>query len=273
MSERCQHVISLCLTVALAVGIAPCVYSQVSKRIDAKDHLLLNPHWSILVAEVLNVRGGRTKGNPPAATVKVLKTFRGNICLGTVVEAFWRPANGPSDHMEWRPGDGTAPHEWYKRSPKTEWFEKTFEPPAPKQVVLLFALEIERNGKLTLTVDGTYEDSSENDETVVEHMVAPERAQFVQLPLFLVLTFSPLIGLAVYFLARLRRDRGLLLIVWAYPAIMLALYAYYESGISGATDIRLDLILISLGTGLTLVLWLLFAAVTLFCRSSGDPNR
>jgi len=93
-----------------------------------------------------------------------------------------------------------------------------------------------------------YRFTPENRERVLSNMAPEERSGAIQLPLFYVILVIPCICLVLLMLSCLKRFRSRRKTIWLLAVFLsvvdFAVYAYYDSGISIWTNIRIDLLLV-----------------------------
>lgn len=237
---------------ALACLFAATIVSAdgVSEKIQAGTRLLENPHFDILVALVAEMSDeGATNANPPRGKLVIEEILRGRERLGPVLAQLSAPVR-QQDYE--RPQEGKL---------KPEWFVRSFHGPKIGDRVIVFG-NLDASGALIVQPEAVYRFSKENRDAVLRYMAPAERSAWIQAPIALLLLALPLIGL-VFLLAQPisfvsdRMRRRLRRCNYVFPLIAAVLYAFYESGISIYTNIRVDLLLIWPALGLTGILALL----------------
>jgi hypothetical protein len=214
--------------------------------VPANPPFLMNPHFDIYVVRVTVLRSGyATNSDPPTGQVEIEETLRGRVDPGRYS---FRIA-GPVRHSDLTP-QGTMTEEWYDAS---------LEPPVLGSRLIVFGMYDKHTDTLALQ-DLRIEYNVTNRRIVLERMAPAERIWWMQLPLALLVCCMPIISLL-----RWRQEH-----IWRIPAIMsggaLLLYAFYESGISSYSDIRVDLLLVGPAVLVNAAL-LLYFAVKFFRRN------
>jgi hypothetical protein len=198
----------------------------------SRDHFLLDdPHWDVLVVTAERVTVDTTVGGTrPRGLFSVNEVLRG-APKPSPIELVWQEPRRSSSAVP-----GREPHDWRK------------EPLEKGNKLIVFGSMCPRSGSSTMTVVDAFMFTPENRQTVVTNMAPAERAGRAQLAVFLLLLLIPIacfgvIGAAV---ARCRwfprRTARLACVVLG--ALEWCLYAWYESGVSAYTNIRIDLLLV-----------------------------
>jgi hypothetical protein len=231
---------------ALLVLAPALAFAAVEERLSADHPLLRNPHFDIWIVSVVEVRDeGATNASPPTVRVIIEDILRGSGRRGPAA-AVWRGATRAGDFGPAAPGEASRA--------KPEWKTRPLPGPAPRDRLIVFGRRVQ-DGSLGVESWAVFRDTPQNRETARRAMAPPERSGWVQGPVALALLAAPVAALLLLRRGRHRR--------WNYvlaPAAA-ALYAFYESGISLYTNIRVDLLLIypalaatALATLVTLIL-------------------
>lgn len=106
---------------------------------------------------------------------------------------------------------------------------------------------------------------------------AADRTGFVQAPVAVLILASPLLCFALLALSLRRsvpeeRRQRLRLAVGLLPLVALGLYAFYETGVSAETNIRVDLLLIYPALLLTVLAWPALLVSALLLRRRGNTR-
>ncbi len=97
--------------------------------------------------------------------------------------------------------------------------------------------------------------SERNREAALANMAPPERKGWIQTPIAILLLFSPVACLILAMVHSSSQALQLRLLVLALPLVALGLYAFYRSGVSVYSDIRVDLLLIYPALFLAFLFW------------------
>jgi hypothetical protein len=239
------------LVVAPALAFA----AAVEERLPADHPLLRNPHFDIWVVSIVDVRAeGATNANPPTARVVVEDVLRGGGPRGPAT-AVWRGATRAADFEPAEPGRAGQL--------KPEWKTRPLPGPTPRDRLIVFGRRVQ-DGSLGVESWAVFRDTLENRQMARRAMAPAERSGWVQGPVALALLAAPVVALLL--LRRGRRRR------WNYVLAPAAagLYAFYESGISLYTNIRVDLLLIYpalAATALAMLVTLILDVIAIMRRS------
>ncbi len=217
--------------VAALLALAPALVSAaaVEERLPADHPLLRHPHFDIWVVSVVDVHAdGATNATPPTARVVVEEVLRGEGPRGPAT-AVWRGGTRASDFDPRPPGQASLL--------KPEWSTRPLPGPSTGDRLIVFGRRT-AEGALGVESWAVFRDTPDNRATARRSMAPPERSAWVQAPVALALLAAPVV--AWLLLRHPRRRRW----TYAVAAAAAALYAFYESGISLYTDIRVDLLLI-----------------------------
>jgi hypothetical protein len=237
----------------LALALTGPAGAQVLDALVASEPLLGNPHFDVLVVTVVEMRDeGATNAAPPRGRVRVEQTLRGRPRRGEAA-AVWQP---PVRHADLEPAPSGRPA---PSRPTAEWQRRPLAAPGAGERVLVFALPAD-DGVLRVQSWAVYRATPENVATARRHMAPAERSWWLQGPIAVVLLALPVAGIV----GLVRRRRW----TYALPLAAGALYAYYESGISIYSNIRVDLLLLWPALGATVLVALLALALDLAGRVS-----
>ena len=205
---------------------------------DVQDRQLLeNPHFDIMVVSFLEVDGEKsTNANPPKGKMEVIEILRGSLKSRVIPAVFNSPSIPPEHQKEWI--------SYTKVIPTEEWSNMPFKEPKIGERLIIFTQQLPLNPLEPAKIITAYEFSEDLKEMVIREMVPPERSGAVQLPLFLLILGIPLacLILLIVSIRSLNTKSNRLTIFMSL--MVFAIYAYYESGISIHTNIRVDLLLI-----------------------------
>lgn len=177
-----------------------------------------NPHFDILVVTVLEFDQSNAAGHKlTTATLRVEETLRGTTGRQQFRAVFdQRP--GMSDSVFGDVGVG-------------------------EKLIVFTALP----GASPVTIPVAYAFSDDTKQVILRGMAPPERAWGIQVLLFLAVVALPIVSLVILLVCRAvkmpaGRHVGLRVLAIALCTITFPVYAYYESGISVHTNIRVDLL-------------------------------
>jgi hypothetical protein len=241
----------------------------VDDRLDASIYAPLhNPHFDILVVTVVAVENGPfTNENPPQGTVRIDERLRGGEKEGTVYPARWSGHIGAEDYADL---GGERDGKWVMPRIKPEWAQRPLVAPSPGDRIIVFAAGVAEFK--SIWAQAAFRFSPENRDFAVAHMAPPERSAAIQTPAFLLVLLAPAICLILHFASRstalsAHAKYCLRLTLWLVLVLTPNVYAFYESGISIYTNIRVDLLLLWPAIGLTV---LIGAASILFGNRSAQ---
>jgi hypothetical protein len=226
------------------------------------ESLLDNPAYDILVATVFAVEAAdATNGNPPRVELRVEEVLRGED-RGPTVMVTWQ---APVFHEDIMDSEGVT--EAWKARPLT----------GPEVAAKLIVFSIGPAQAAAVQAWSVYRFSPQNRAVALEH-AATERSARIQIPVFfLLLALS--VAIVILFVrassatiaprARHRLRRA----VFALAVLTIGLYVFYESGISGYSNIRVDLIVLwpAIGTAIALGVLSLFKPM-LRSKASSPPG-
>jgi hypothetical protein len=228
----------------------------VDERLDASDYApLQNPHFDILVVTVVSVENGAfTNENPPQGLVRIDESLRGGEKAGTIYPARWSGHIGAGDYED---RGGVRNGIWVPPRIKAEWSQRPLVPPAPGDRVIVFAAGVAEFK--SIWAQAAFRFSPESRDFALTHMAPPERSAVIQMPAFLVIMLAPVVCVFLHLVARstaagARVRTRIRLAQWLVLILTPAVYAFYESGISIHTNIRVDLLLLWPAIGLTLAI-------------------
>jgi hypothetical protein len=216
---------------AALLALAPALVSAaaIEERLPPDHPLLRHPHFSIWAVSVVAVHSdGATNATPPTARVVVEDVLRGDGPPGPAT-AVWRGGTRASDFEPGPAGQASRL--------KPEWSSRPLPSPNAGDRLIVFGRRT-ADGGLGVESWAVFRDTPDNRATARRFMAPPERSLWVQAPVAVALLAAPV--LAWLLLRHPRRRRW----TYAVAAAAAALYAFYESGISLYTDIRVDLLLI-----------------------------
>jgi hypothetical protein len=205
---------------------------------------LHNPHFDILVVTVVAVeRGPFTNADPPLGLVRIDETLRGAEPVGAIYPARWS-GHLHDDDYEHRGSmrDGA----WVPPELKREWHQRPLVPPKPGDQLIVFAAGVAEFKSIWALA--AFRLTPENRSFAMTHMAPPERSAAIQTPAFLLVLLAPLACVILHMLRRSSMASGsrknrLRLALWLVLFLVLPVYAFYESGISIYSNIRVDLLL------------------------------
>ncbi len=233
----------LCLGFAILGGAQADAW-EVRDTLEAeKESLLKNPAYDILVATVLAVEAAdATNGNPPRVELRVEEALRGED-RGPTVVVDWQ---APVFHEDIMDSEGVT----------EAWKARPLAGPEVAAKLIVFAIgPVEAAAVQAWSV---YRFSPQNRAVALEH-AATERSARIQIPVFFLILALP-VAIVILFVRTssatisLRARRRLRNAVSALAVFTLGLYVFYESGISGYSNIRVDLIVIWPAVGTAIVL-------------------
>lgn len=199
--------------------------------------LLENPHFDIMVVSFLEVDGEEsTNANPPKGKMEVIEILRGSLKSHVIPAVFNSPPIPPKHQKEWIG--------YTKAIPTEEWSNMLFEGPKIGKRLIVFTQQLPLNPLGHAEIITAYEFSEGLKEMVIREMVPPERSGTVQLPLFLLILGMPLACLILLIVSSKSLNAKPKRLTIFMSLMVFAIYAYYESGISIHTNIRVDLLLI-----------------------------
>ena len=233
----------------------------VDERLDASVSApLRNPHFDIVVVTVVSVESGPfTNAKPPLGLVRVDEALRGNEKAGAIYPVRWGGHIRDDDYEE---RGGMRDGKWIQPRIKPEWEQRPLVPPNPGDQVLVFAAGVAEFK--SIWAQAAFRFSPENRDFAATRMAPPERSTVIQTPAFLFILLAPVACVILHLLLRSSTPSAsakfrLRLALWLVLFLVPGVYAFYESGISIHSNIRVDLLLLWPAIGLTLVI----AAVSL----------
>jgi hypothetical protein len=216
---------------------------------------LHNPHFDILVVTVVSVENGPfTNEKPPQGLVRIDETLRGDEKAGTIYPARWSGHIGADDYED---RGGVRNGTWIPPRIKPEWGQRPLVPPSVGDRVIVFAAGVAEFK--SIWAQAAFRFSLESRDFALAHMAPPERSAIIQTPAFLLILLAPIACVILHFAARStaaseRARTRLRLAQWLVLFLVPAVYAFYESGISIHSNIRIDLLLLWPAIGLTLAI-------------------
>ena len=264
MPGICRVIAGLAL-VFLASVTARAQDQVIDERLDAPAAAPLdNPHFDILVVTVVAVENGPfTNADPPLGLVRVDATLRGAEPVGAIYPARWSGHVRADDYAD---RGGMRAGAWVQPELKPDWHQRTLLPPKAGDQVIVFAAGVAEFK--SIWAQAAVRLTPENRAFAIAHMAPAERSAALQTPAFLVVLLAPLACVMLHVLRRspalsgLGRQR-LRLALWLVLLLVLPVYAFYESGISVYSNIRVDLLLLWPAIGLTLAI----AAISLLSEN------
>ena len=232
----------LCLAFVILGGAQARAWEVRDALVADKESLLKNPAYDILVATVRAVEAtGATNANPPKIDLSVEEVLRGPDRGGTVMVT-WQ---APVFHEDTKDSGGVT----------EAWKARPLAGPEVGAKLIVFSIgPTEAQGVQAWSV---YRFSPQNRAVVLEH-AATERSGRVQIPVFFLLLALPVVIVVLFVRASSARTsprarQRLRQAVSALAVLTLGLYVFYESGISGYSNIRIDLIVVWPAVGAALV--------------------
>jgi hypothetical protein len=235
------------LSLLLLWGVPAHAQDQVvDERLDASMSAPLhNPHFDILVVTVVSIENGAfTNENPPKGLVRVDESLRGDEKAGAIYPARWSGHVRADDYEE---QGGVRNGTWIPPRIKPEWSQRPLVPPSAGDRVIVFAAGVVEFK--SIWAQAAFRFSPENRDFAVTHMAPPERSAVIQTPTFLLIVLAPIVCVILHI--RLRSTAAservrtrLRLALWLALFLVPGVYAFYESGISVHTNIRVDLLLL-----------------------------
>ena len=229
---------------------------------------LHNPHFDILVVTVVSVENGPfTNEKPPLGLVRVDESLRGDEKAGTIFPARWSGHIRPDDYED---RGGVRNGTWIPPRIKPEWGQRPLMPPSVDDRVIVFAAGVAEFK--SVWAQAAFRFSPESRDFVLTHMAPPERSAVIQTPAFLLILLSPVLCVILHFAAQSaaaseRTKIRLRLAQWLALFLVPGVYAFYETGISVQSNIRVDLLLLWPAIGLTVAIG---AASVLFGKRSAQ---
>lgn len=210
---------------------------------DVPDHAQFtrNPHFHILVVTVKEIHERITvNAKPPTGVLVVDEVIRGRLVKQGSYPFSVSPPMTVIDMQS----------ETYE--PKKEWLNQQYTGPSvgDKLIIFVYVTRSTLASHKKLVIQGDiYRYSDENRVKIIGQMVPPERALWIQFPLFFLIILFPVAGILLSVLARRKgalEGRAGTYRVFAFllPVLSIILYFYYETGISIYSDIRVDLLLL-----------------------------
>ena len=233
----------LCLGFAILGGAQADAWEVRDTLVAEKESLLRNPAYNIYVATVLAVEAAdATNGNPPRVELRVEEALRGED-RGPTIMVTWQ---APVFHEDVIDSQGVT----------EAWKARPLAGPEVAAKLIVFAIgPVEAAAVQAWSV---YRFSPQNRAVALEH-AATERSGRIQIPVFFLLLALPVAIMILFVRASSatispRARRHLRNAVSALAVFTLGLYVFYESGISGYSNIRVDLIVIWPAVGTAIVL-------------------
>jgi len=218
-------------------------------------HPMANPHFDILIVTVISTESGPfTNENPPQGLARVDEVLRGDERSGATYAILWR-GNSPPEYEEsggFRDGAYIPP-----RGLKRDWSEHPVAAPAIGDRFIVFDAGVMQKGGIW--AQEAYRFSAENRNAVIKYMAPPERHGIAQGLAFLLILVAPAACVWLHIRSRSpeltddQKGRARIALALTVPAAM-ADYAFYESGISIHSNIRVDLLLIWPALALTVAI-------------------
>lgn len=245
------------LALLLACAVSARAQDQVvDEQLDASVSApLQNPHFDILVVTVVSVEGGPfTNETPPQGVVRVDGTLRGGEKPGAVYPVRWSGRIGADDYED---RGGMRDGSWVPPRIKPEWHQRPLAPPIPGDRMIVFAAGVAEFK--SIWAQAAFRFSPGNRDFALQHMAPPERGAAIQTPAFLLILLAPIACVVLHLRLRSPRvgARGKLrlrLALWLALVLVPGVYAFYESGISIHSNIRVDLLLLWPAIALTLLI-------------------
>ena len=221
------------------------------EQLPANEMYLDIPCWNIAVVTVLDVATNAATGE---ARLQVEESLRGTIKSKHIQHAFW--TTPPSEDFGLIHAARIAdrmihteikPNEWYERGEQMGLHHGPLTTPKPGDKLIVMFLEDQDLQNDPIKLVGIYRFSEKNKETVLSHMAPAERGGLLQLLAFLYILITPFVCeyLAVAPIIKPRRNSMRRLQRKDIPLLVLIqfiAYAFYETGISSWSNIRIDLI-------------------------------
>lgn len=228
----------------------------VDERLDASITAPLhNPHFDIVVVTVIAAESGPfTNADPPLGLVRVDETLRGAEPVGAIYPARWSGHVRDEDYAD---RGGMRDGGWVQPQLTPEWHQRPLVPPKPGDQVIVFAAGVAEFK--SIWAQAAFRLTPENRAFVVAHMAPAERSAVIQAPAFLLILLAPIVCVILHILLRSSALSAplkyrLRLALWLVLFLVLPVYAFYESGISIYSNIRVDLLLLWPAIALTLAI-------------------
>ena len=210
---------------------------------------LKNPYFDILAVEVLSVDDeGAINAAPPTGEMRVVKVFRGDDRRGAL-RVVWNSPVGHTDLEDPKAGNYAL---------KQSWRSHPVTGPVVGDRLIVLGKADKRTGRFSVHGGYVYRDTPANRAVVLRRMAPPERSLAIQLPLLLAVLCLPVVGFVLLAIARrvpAPKRTAIWRTVLIMPAAEIGLYAYYESGISSYSNIRIDMLVILPALLVALSLW------------------
>jgi hypothetical protein len=224
-------------------------------QVQGQTPAMANPHFDILIVTVISMDSGPfTNQKPPRGLARVDEVLRGDERSGATFPILWG-GNSPPQYEE--PGglrDGTyiAP-----RGVKRDWAERPLAAPDIGDRFIVFDAGVVQKGRIS--AQEAYRFTAENRDLVTKNMAPPERRGIVQGLAFFLILVAPAACIWLHIRSRSskltddQKGRARIALALTVPAAM-ADYAFYESGISIHSNIRVDLLVIWPALALTVAI-------------------
>ena len=256
------------LTLLLLASMTARAQDQVvEERLDASTAApLRNPHFDIVAVTVVAVENGPfTNADPPVGLVRVDETLRGDEPVGAIYPVRWSGHVRDDDYAD---RGGMRDGNWVQPQLTPEWHKRPLASPKPGDQVIVFAAGVAQFK--SIWAQAAFRSTPENRAFAIARMAPPERSAAIQTPAFLLVLLAPIACVILHMLLRSSAvsaplKHRLRLALWLVLFLVLPVYAFYESGISIYSNIRVDLLLLWPAIALTLVI----AAISLL---SGKPS-
>jgi hypothetical protein len=245
------------LAFLLLWGAAARAQDQViDERLDASISAPLhNPHFDIVVVTVVAAESGPfTNADPPLGLVRVDETLRGAEPVGAIYPARW---SGHVRDEDYEDRGGMRDGAWVQPRLKPEWHQRPLASPKPGDQVIVFAVGVDEFK--SIWAQAAFRLTLENRAFAVADMAPPERSAVIQTPAFLLILLAPIACIILHMLLRSSAVGAplkfrLRLALWLVLFLVPAVYAFYESGISIYSNIRVDLLVLWPAIVLTLAI-------------------
>ena len=255
MPDICKLVAGLALLL-LGSMAARAQDQVVDERLDASIAAPLhNPHFDIVVVTVVAVESGPfTNADPPLGLVRVDETLRGAEPVGAIYPARWSGHVRDEDYAD---RGGMRHGGWVQPQLTPEWHQRPLASPKPGDQVIVFVASVTEFK--SIWAQAAFRLTPENRAFAVAHMAPAERSAVIQAPAFLLILLAPIACVMLHMLLRSSAVSAplkyrLRLALWLVLLLVLPVYAFYESGISIYSNIRVDLLLLWPAIALTLAI-------------------
>jgi hypothetical protein len=254
--SKLSAIVAACALLLLSAAAAQAQDQVLDERLDGSvSPPLNNPHFDILVVTVVSVESGPfTNEHPPLGMVRIDETLRGDEPAGALYPVRWSAHIADDDYED---RGGLRDGRWVLPRLKPDWAQRPLTSPSVGDRVIVFATGVAEFK--SIWAQAAFRFSPEGRAYALSRMAPPERSEALQMPAFLVVLLAPVACIILHFAARstaagARAKARMRLALWLLLVLTPAVYAFYESGISIHTNIRVDLLLLWPAIALTLAI-------------------